>query len=80
MQLSAYITEAGFEIESISKPNAILIGRTILTSHLTVQAKVTGITDAFQQLVTKLRNCPISKVLNAAISSTATLDNQNFTF
>nr|WP_309757220.1 OsmC family protein [Flavobacterium sp.] len=76
MQLSAYITEAGFEIESIeTKCDVDLVDGTILTSHLTVQAKVTGITDdAFQQLVTKAeKNCPISKVLNAAISSTATL-------
>jgi osmotically inducible protein OsmC len=70
-----YITEAGFEIESIeTKCDIDLVDGTILTSHLTVQAKVTGITDdAFQQLVTKAENCPISKVLNAAISSTATL-------
>jgi osmotically inducible protein OsmC len=55
MQLSAYITEAGFEIESIeTKCDIDLVDGTILTSHLTVQAKVTGITDdAFQQLVTK---------------------------
>jgi osmotically inducible protein OsmC len=54
MQLSAYITEAGFEIESIkTKCDIDLVDGTILTSHLTVQAKVTGITDdAFQQLVT----------------------------
>ena len=76
MQLSAYISEAGFEIETIeTKCDIDLVDGTILTSHLTVQAKVTGITDdAFQQLVTKAeKNCPISKVLNAAISSTATL-------
>ena len=76
MQLSAYITEAGFEIETIeTKCDIDLVDGTILTSHLRVQAKVTGITDdAFQQLVTKAeKNCPISKVLNAAISSTATL-------
>jgi osmotically inducible protein OsmC len=49
-----YITEAGFEIESIkTKCDIDLVDGTILTSHLTVQAKVTGITDdAFQQLVT----------------------------
>ena len=76
MQLSAYITEAGFEIETIeTKCDIDLVDGTILASHLTVKAKVTGITDdAFQQLVTKAeKNCPISKVLNAAISSTATL-------
>ncbi|MDD2675584.1 MAG: OsmC family protein [Flavobacterium sp.] len=76
MQLSAYITEAGFEIESIeTKCDIDLVDGTIITSQLTVQAKVKEITeDAFQQLVTKAeKNCPVSKVLNAAISSTATL-------
>ncbi len=76
MQLSAYITEAGFEIESIeTKCDIDLVDGTILTSHLTVQAKVKAITDdAFQQLVTKAeKNCPISKVLNASISTAATL-------
>ncbi|QIH38020.1 OsmC family protein [Flavobacterium sp. Sr18] len=76
MQLSAYITEAGFEIESIeTKCDIDLVDGTIITSQLTVQAKVKEITeDAFQQLVTKAeKNCPVSKVLNAAISSTAIL-------
>ncbi|MFV5702028.1 OsmC family protein [Flavobacterium sp. XS2P12] len=76
MQLSAYITEAGFEIESIeTKCDIDLVEGTIITSHLTVNAKVKGITDAvFQELVTKAeKNCPISKLLNAAISTTATL-------
>ena len=76
MQLSAYITEEGFEIESIeTKCDIDFVDGTITTSHLTVAAKVKEITeDAFQQLVTKAeKNCPVSKVLNAAISSTATL-------
>jgi len=76
MQLSAYITEAGFEIESIeTKCDIDLVDGTIITSQLTVQAKVKEITeDTFQQLVTKAeKNCPVSKVLNAAILSTATL-------
>lgn len=76
MQLSAYISEAGFEIESIqTKCDINLVEGTITTSHLTVEAKVNGITaDAFQQLVTKAeKNCPISKVLNAAISTEAVL-------
>ena len=76
MQLSAYISEEGFEIESIeTKCDIDLVDGTIVTSHLTVQAKVKEINeDAFQQLVTKAeKNCPVSKVLNAAISSTASL-------
>ena len=77
MQLSAYISEEGFEVESIeSKCDIELVDFTIVTSHLTVNAKVKGITDdAFQQLVTKAeKNCPVSKELNAAISTTAILE------
>ncbi|MFM2368583.1 MAG: hypothetical protein RL619_883 [Bacteroidota bacterium] len=76
MQLSAYITEAGFQIESIeTKCEIDLVEGTIITSHLTVNAKIEGITDeVFQELITKAeKNCPISKLLNAAISTTALL-------
>ena len=76
MQLSAYITEEGFEIGSIESKCVIdLVDGTIVTSHLTVHAKVKEISEAvFQQLVTKAeKNCPVSKVLNAAISTAATL-------
>ena len=76
MQLSAYITEGGFDIESIeSKCDIDLVEGTIITSHLTVSAKIKGITDEiFQGLVTKAeKNCPVSKVLNAAISTAAKL-------
>ena len=76
MQLSAYITEEGFEIGSIESKCVIdLVDGTIVTSHLTVHAKVKEISEpVFQQLVTKAeKNCPVSKVLNAAISTAATL-------
>jgi osmotically inducible protein OsmC len=76
MQLSAYISEGGFEIESIeTKCDINLVEGTIIGSHLTVTAKVKGITnDAFQELVTKAeKNCPISKLFNTEISTTATL-------
>ena len=76
MQLSAYISEGGFEIESIeTKCDINLVEGTIIGSHLTVAAKVKGITnDAFQELVTKAeKNCPISKLFNTEISTTATL-------
>lgn len=76
MQLSAYITEGGFDIESIeSKCDIDLVEGSIITSHLTVSAKIKDITDeVFQGLVTKAeKNCPISKVLNAAISTAASL-------
>ena len=76
MQLSAFVTEGGFEIESIQTKCVInLVEGTIIGSHLTVEAKIAGITnDTFQELVTKAeKNCPISKLLNTEITSTATL-------
>jgi osmotically inducible protein OsmC len=76
MQLSAFIGEAGFEIESIQTNCDInLVEGTIIGSHLTVEAKVTGISnDKFQELVTKAeKQCPISRLLNTEITSTATL-------
>ena len=76
MQLSAYIGEAGFEIESIETQCVITMEDfTITNSDLTVRAKVAGISDEkFQELVDKAeKNCPISKLLNAAIKATATL-------
>ena len=76
MQLSAYITEAGYEPESIQTQCDInLVEGTIIGSHLTVNAKIKEITnDKFQELVTKAeKTCPISKLLNAPITSTATL-------
>ena len=76
MQLSVFITEAGFEIESIqTKCDIDFQNGSIVGSHLTVEAKVSGLSnDAFQELVTKAeKNCPISKLFNTEITSTATL-------
>lgn len=76
MQLSAFIGEEGFAIESIETNCAITLENgTITNSDLTVNGKIDGISnEKFQELVTKAeKNCPISKLLNAQISSTATL-------
>jgi osmotically inducible protein OsmC len=76
MQLSAFISETSAEIESIeTKCDINLVEGTIISSHLTVNAKISGISnEIFQELVTKAeKNCPISKLLNAEISTTATL-------
>ncbi|MEN9907615.1 MAG: hypothetical protein RLZZ540_756 [Bacteroidota bacterium] len=76
MQLSAYITEAGFDIESIETKCVInLVEGTITESKLTVSAKIKGISDAvFQELVTKAEhNCPISKLFNTTITTSAAL-------
>ena len=76
MQLSAFVTEAGHEIESIqTKCDIDFQNGSIVSSHLTVEAKIAGISnEEFQELVTKAeKNCPISKLLNTEITSTATL-------
>ena len=76
MQLSAYVTEGGFEIESIETQGEInLLEGRIVSSHLTVSAKIKGISnEVFQELVTKAEeNCPISKLLDTEISTEASL-------
>lgn len=76
MQLSAYISEAGYEIESIeTKCDIDFQDGAIVSSHLTVNGKVKEISnDTFQELVTKARKtCPVSKLLTAEITSSATL-------
>jgi osmotically inducible protein OsmC len=73
MQLSAYIGEWILKLK-VSKLNAILIYRWYHRNLLTVNAKVKGFqTMLFNNRLQKQKNCPISKVLNAAISTTATL-------
>ena len=76
MQLSAFIGEAGFEAENIqTRCDINFVEGTIVGSHLTVEAKVAGLSnDKFQELVTKAeKQCPISRLLNTEITSTATL-------
>jgi len=76
MQLSAFIGEAGFEAENIqTKCEINFQNGTIVGSHLTVEAKIPGITnDTFQELVSKAeKQCPISRLLNTEITSSATL-------
>lgn len=76
MQLSAYITEAGFEIDTLeTKCDIDFQDLSVVGSHLTVKGKIHGIDDVkFQELVKKAEtNCPISRLLNTKISSSATL-------
>ncbi len=76
MQLSAFIGEAGFTPDTLETKCVIdFQDGSIVSSTLTVEAKIPGISnDAFQELVTKAeKNCPISKLLNTEISSSATL-------
>jgi len=76
MQLSAYITEEGFEIESLeTKCDVDFQDGSVVGSHLTVTGKVKDISeDKFQELVSKAEsNCPISRLLDTKITSSATL-------
>ena len=76
MQLSAYISEAGFEIESLETQCDIdFQDKSVVGSHLTVKGKVHGIDEAkFQEFVKKAETtCPISRLLDTKISSSATL-------
>lgn len=76
MQLTAFINEAGYTVTSIeTKCDIDFQNGSIVSSHLIVNAKIEGIENGeFQDLVTKAeKNCPISKLLNTAISSEATL-------
>jgi osmotically inducible protein OsmC len=63
------------KIESIELNVIDFQDGSIVSSHLSVNAKVNGITEAdFQELVTKAeKNCPISKLLNIKITSEAVL-------
>jgi osmotically inducible protein OsmC len=76
MQLTAFISETSAVIESIeTKCDISLLEGTINSSQLTVIAKISGISnETFQELVTKAeKNCPISKLFNTEITTTATL-------
>jgi len=76
MQLSAFIGEAGHEIEKLETTCTIdFRDGSIVGSHLSVSGKVAGITNAsFQELVTKAeKQCPISRLLNTEITSEAVL-------
>ena len=76
MQLSAYISEKEYEIESLETHCAIdFQDGKVVGSHLTVKGKVNGIAnDEFQELVQKAEtSCPISRLLDTKITSEATL-------
>jgi len=76
MKLSFVLGEAGFTPESLETKCEISFENGAITkSHLTVNGKVPGISkEKFDECVKSAEvNCPISKLLNAAISSEATL-------
>ncbi|MEI6947950.1 OsmC family protein [Paraflavisolibacter sp. H34] len=76
MKLSFVLGEAGFTPESLQTKCEITFANGAITkSHLIVEGKVPGITEEkFQEAVKNAeQNCPISKLLNTAISSEAKL-------
>lgn len=80
MALSGQLTRAGFTAESLATSAALTLeqkdgGFAITKVHLTLDAKVPGITaEQFHELANAAKaGCPVSKVLNAEITLSATL-------
>ena len=77
MALSFELQKAGLTADSLDATATITLepGVGITHSDLVLKAKVPGVTpDKFQEYAaTAKANCPVSKVLNAAISLTASL-------
>lgn len=77
MQLTFNIDGAGFTASEINtKCDITFENGSITKSHLTVNAKVDGISqEKFDEVVAHAeKNCPISKLFNTEISVTATLN------
>lgn len=71
MQLSAFLTEEGFEPDSVETTSEITFeDGEIKKSHLILTANVPGIDqDKFEKLANKAKeNCPLSKLLKAEIT------------
>jgi len=76
MKLSFILGAAGFEPESIDTISAISLDNGVITnSHLTVKAKVPGISqEKFKECTEDAKaNCPVSKALSISITIEATL-------
>jgi osmotically inducible protein OsmC len=76
MKLSFVLNEAGFTADEIeTKCDITFENGAVTKSHLTVKAKVPGVTkEKFEESAKDAKeNCPISKLLNTDISFEATL-------
>ncbi|MBL0939171.1 MAG: OsmC family protein [Gemmatimonadaceae bacterium] len=80
MALSGQLTKNGFTADELRTSAALTLeqkdgGFAITKVHLTLEAKIPGITEAqFQELAGNAKaGCPVSKVLNAEITLAATL-------
>jgi len=81
MAFSAALGNAGFVPEKISTTAAVTLepvdgANTVTKSHLTMSARIPGIDQAtFQQIADGAKaKCPISRLLNLAITLDATLE------
>ena len=77
MKLSFVLQAAGFTADQIETRCEITLGDGAITkSHLTVKAKVPGISkEKFDESALDAKaNCPVSKLLNTEISMEASLD------
>lgn len=77
MQLSFLLNELGFTAEDLNTEAKVTFeDGTITQIHLDLNAKVPGISEeVFQQTAQKAKEiCPVSKVLNAAITLSANLN------
>ncbi len=78
MKLAINIETAGFKADTLqTKCEINIVDGTIITSHLTLNAKIPGMPkDKFDEAVADAeKNCPVSKLLKAEISVDATLEN-----
>jgi lipoyl-dependent peroxiredoxin len=81
MALSAALGEAGFTPDKLEATAEVSLENipgkswTVTASHLVLQARIPGIEQAkFDEIAAKAKaNCPISRLLNAEVSLTATL-------
>ena len=77
MKLSFSLGEAGFTPDTLETTSYVTLDNgTITESHLVVKGKIPGISqEQFDACVKDAEaNCPVSKVLNAKISSEVTLE------
>jgi len=76
MKLSFVLQEGGFTADEIETKCDVTLDNGVITkSHLTVTAKIPGISkEKFEESAKNAKaNCPVSKLLNADISMEATL-------
>lgn len=76
MKLSFVLGAAGFTPDSIEATSVVTLDNGVITgSHLTVKAKVPGITkEKFEESAADAKaNCPVSKALNMDITMEASL-------